>query len=327
LVYWYYENRAALNLPDPGQLTIVTSLDPCAMCTGTLIAAGFNVAVVAIDDWAGINYNSKFNFPGLPENFRSLIQSHFGYYAVDGVRPYAGGASVLFRDSSVSQTTLQSSLSVFLDNVDNIRANSQGSGVDPKYLTDPALLPYSSAVKTAYRARYSGAFSYRLADFRTPDAGLREILNNLMNSTPGAKNAVALIDPFGNLIMAAADTFSVNPVSTAFMNLVQDYSKIRFALVNATETTVEARKSLTHPKYGTFVFLYAPSPDDPLTLKDLGAYGSTMEGAIPQTKPSNFQYYYPPREGTVAELISLIANLPPFYTQTVGISPEKVQGY
>jgi cytosine deaminase len=326
LVYWYYQNRAALSLPAPNQLTIVTSLDPCAMCTGTLLAAGFNVGVVAIDDWAGINYTTLFNFPGLPEGLKQMIQTRFGYYAVDGIRSYVGGDSVAFRSTGVTKTTHQDSLSIFLSNVDKIRENSQGSGVDPKYLTDPARLPDGSAVKTAFKALFSGAFSHKLTNFRAPDATLKGILTALMNSTSRAKNAVALVDPFGNLIMASADTFDVSPVATGFMNLVQDYSKIRFNLVNNPDTTAEARKSLTHPKYGTFVFLYAPSPNDLLTLKDLGAYGSTMEGAIPQTVPSNFQYYYPPREGTIAELLALIAVMPPFYTKNVGIVPQQVQG-
>ena len=58
LVDWYYQNAVRLNLPAPDQLTEVTTLDPCAMCAGSLLTAGFNVAVSAIDDYAGINYNS-----------------------------------------------------------------------------------------------------------------------------------------------------------------------------------------------------------------------------------------------------------------------------
>jgi cytosine deaminase len=327
LVYWYYQNRVAMNLPEPSKLTIVTSLDPCAMCTGTLLASGFNVGVVALDDFAGINYNSKFDFPGLPAQFRTMLESRFGYYGIDAGRMYVGGKSVLYSDSTVSQETYQNSLSVFVKNVQKIRDNSQGSGSDPKDLTDPALLPDSSAIKTAFRARYPSAFTYKLANFRAPDTSLRDHLTKLMVNTPGAQNAVALIDPFGNLVMSAADTFASNPTATAFMNLVQDYSTIRYNLVNNPATTLETRNSLTHPKFGTFVFLYAPSPSDPLTLQILGAYGSTMEGAIPQTKPSNFQYYYQPRIGTSADLLSLISNLPPFYKEIVGIVPEQVQGF
>ncbi|MCX8027350.1 MAG: nucleoside deaminase [Thermodesulfovibrionales bacterium] len=325
LVYWYYQNRFALNLPHPSELTIVTSLDPCAMCTGTLLAAGFNVAVVALDDWAGINYNGNFDFPGLPSSLKAMLQSRFGYYAVDNIRRYVGSNSVIFKDNSISKSTLDASLSVFLDNVQKIRDNSQGSGVDPMYLIDPFNLPDNSPIKRAFREAYPKAFTYKVANFRLPDETIKNILIELKENAPLAKNAVAFIDPFGNLVLATADTFTNNPVATAYMNLIQQYSKIRFSLVNNPQTTEQARRTLTHPKYGTIVFLYAPDPTDVLTLQILGAYGSTMEGPIPQTEPSNFQYYYPPQNGTIEELLNLISNLPPFYTKTVGISPQQVK--
>jgi len=82
LVDWYYENVAPLNLPPPSQLTVVTTLDPCAMCAGSLLTAGFNVAVSAIDDYAGINYNSQFTFPSLPPQIRQQAQDTWGYYAI-----------------------------------------------------------------------------------------------------------------------------------------------------------------------------------------------------------------------------------------------------
>src|SRR3569832_801865 len=80
LVDWYYENRSALSLPPPEKLTIVTTLDPCAMCAGALLAAGFNVGVSALDDFAGINYNGKFDLALLPEPLHRQIQVSFGYY-------------------------------------------------------------------------------------------------------------------------------------------------------------------------------------------------------------------------------------------------------
>ena len=82
LVDWYYVNVAPLNLPPPNQLTVVTTLDPCAMCAGSLLTAGFNVAVSAIDDYAGINYNSQFTFPSLPPQIRQQAQDTWGYYAI-----------------------------------------------------------------------------------------------------------------------------------------------------------------------------------------------------------------------------------------------------
>ena len=48
LVYWYYKHKEELKLPDPDQLTIITTLDPCVMCTGALLTAGFNVGVIIV---------------------------------------------------------------------------------------------------------------------------------------------------------------------------------------------------------------------------------------------------------------------------------------
>src|SRR5260370_22300244 len=83
LVDWYFKNRKRLNLPDPRELTVITTLDPCAMCAGALLTAGFNVGVSAIDDYAGINYNASFDFPSLPARWRRVAQSSFAYYGVN----------------------------------------------------------------------------------------------------------------------------------------------------------------------------------------------------------------------------------------------------
>ena len=94
--------------------------------------------------------------------------------------------------------------------------------------------------------------------------------------------------------------------------------------MNASSTRNEASQHLTHPKHGTIVFLHAPSPNDPTTVMTLGAYGSTMEGTIPVTFPSNLQYYYPPLEGSILDLRTVMMNLPPFYKELVQVSAMEV---
>lgn len=153
---------------------------------------------------------------------------------------------------------------------------------------------------------------------------VKNYLTALKQRTPGARNAVALIDYYGNLLMASADRFDISPISTAFMTTIQDYSKLRFTLINNPATSADARKSLTNPKYGTFVFLHALDGDAPNSLKDLGAYGSTMEDRIPEPTPSNFQYYEDPLVGSAAAFHALVNALPPFYRHVVGVNPQKV---
>jgi len=328
LVYWYYANKEALNLPEPENLTLVTSLDPCAMCTGTLLTVGFNVAVVAIDDFAGINYDETFSFEDLPANLRPLAKSKFGYYAcgVDGIDPdmyvrkYVGGSDVAFKDTTVSSQLLVGCGDIFQASVDTVRDNSSDSGLAPEELIDPASLPESSAVKTKYREIYPDAFKMKISSPRLPTKELYDLLVKVKNAEEGAKNSIAFIDPFGNVVLCLPDTFSVSPVHTSFMNTTQAYAITRYNLMNDIRTREEATKSLTHPKYGTFVFLYAPNPNETTTVMMLGAYGSTMEGPVPQIFPTNLQYFNEPTEGTTEELSTVIMNLPPFYTELAQLS-------
>jgi cytosine deaminase len=332
LVYWYYSNQDQLGLPQPNELTVVTSLDPCAMCTGTLLTAGFNVGVVAIDDFAGINFNEKFDFNDLPPALRDLAKSKFGYYACGEkgqdpgtyVREYVGGPDVVFRETAVSAQRLVGCSDIFQASLAKVRTTSSESGLLPGELSDPAKLPDNSPVKTKFRSVYDGAFKLKIPDPRLPDAELYKLLILVKDSAPQAKNAVALLDPFGNVVLCLADSFDLGPVYTAFMNVTQAYATTRYGLMDDEDTRQQATENLTHPKYGTFVFLYAPNPSDSTTIMTLGAYGSTMEGPVPQVFPANFQYYNPPLEGTVEEFRLVIMGLPPFYTQLAQISAMKV---
>jgi cytosine deaminase len=172
LVYWYFENRAARSLPPPSELTIVTSLDPCVMCTGAILAAGFNVGVVALDDYAGINWNKRFQLTSLPDKLRAQASKSFGYYACGNpatdprgyVRKYEGGAGPVFHADRVTAHNLLGCDLIFRDSANAVRdLSSKESGVEPKDLKDPASLPEDSPIKQAYRRIYPNAFKIKNA--------------------------------------------------------------------------------------------------------------------------------------------------------------------
>lgn len=324
LVRWYFANAAALQLPPPEQMTIVTTLDPCAMCTGALLATGFNVAVVAEDTYAGINWGGQQNFSAFPERIRQSLERQFSYLAIESGRAFAGRAQGLYARDSVSAKTARACSNLFTESVQKVRLSSSGAGLNPTQLIDPISLPIDNPARKGWHRAFPDAFSIRLNHYRQPDNALRNYLEKLVQDMPGSRNAVAFIDSFGNLLMASPDRFDSSPIATAFMNLTQAYAKLRFDLMNDPLSRSSAESSFTSPRYGTFVFLYAPDPGDPLTLKDLGAYGSTLEGAIPISSPSHFQFYSPPQKGTVRQLKALIAAMPPFYNQLVNIDPQPV---
>jgi cytosine deaminase len=104
------------------------------------------------------------------------------------------------------------------------------------------------------------------------------------------------------------------------MDVTQAYAQTRWSLMNSADSRAATVDHLTVPKYGTFLFLYAPEPDAATGIMNLGAYGSTMEGPLPQTFPTNLQYVRPPRSGTVLDLTRVIGDLPPLYTQLVQVA-------
>ena len=326
LVYWYYANRDKLKLPEASKLTVVTSLDPCAMCTGSLLTAGLNAGVVAMDTFSGINYTGKGTFEDLPDGPRQQALATFGYYAVKGGRAFQGSDSVVFAKDELQQATFEGCETIYQDSANTVRASRKQTGIEPSSLSDPATDPAAAAVVAAYKQAYPGAFSLKLADFQRPDAALKSLLESLRAGTAGASNAVAFVDPFGNLVSAAANDPGTSPVATALMAVLQGYSITRFNLVNDPATSAITQKTITSPKYGTFVWLDAPDPTATTTIEDLGAYGSAVEGKLPdQTATTNFQFYNPPANGTVDQLRAVIAALPPLYSQLIAINPQQVQ--
>lgn len=329
LVTWYYANAQNLNLPTPDKLTIVSSLDPCAMCAGTLITSGFNVAVVAYDEVAGINWNTNFNFLNMPSIVQSRLQNQFGYYAIQGMTPtrrYIGANHVAFSNTEVSYATGNGCLTVFTDSSNSVRNSIAGNGLDPRNPAGQTLMEdpfFNNVIRNSYRALWPDAFSIKLANYRAPNQALKTYLLSLVTRTAGSRNAVAFIDFYGNLLMASADRFDISPIQTAMMTVIQNYSRLLFQLINTAATSSLAQQTLTNPKYGTFIYLYAPSADDTTTLKDMGAFGSSMAGDIPATEPSNLQFYEDPSNNIIG-LRNLIAAMPPIYRLGYSINPQPV---
>jgi tRNA(Arg) A34 adenosine deaminase TadA len=88
LVDWYFEQvDGGATLPSPEDLMVVTSLDPCCMCTGSLASAGFKAVISANDEFAGINYDLSATFPSVTDP--ETLQNTFSYPAVSGATCFA----------------------------------------------------------------------------------------------------------------------------------------------------------------------------------------------------------------------------------------------
>ena len=366
LVAWFYANREAIrqqlglaSLPDPANFTVVTSLDPCAMCAGTLLTAGFNVAVIAPDDsGGGVNWAGTGEFAHVPPAVRSALRTKFGYYKVtaDGEDDkvtgvalranYTGGPDVLFREEAITEAIYNDNFFVFqtsVAQVDQIRRDTRQSLGDLADIAPAGGTPADAvALRNQLVARWPGALSVKL-DTRMPDAellalgikqddlpkknyfrpndALYNLLQTALANAPGSQNALAMIDPFGNVLAVEVDRPAESPIATAMMNIASGYSKWAFDRISdastiATNITLlkdtPAYKHLSPVARGTFIYLKAPTPDEVTTLKDLGIFGNTGDGVL--------QYIEPPVDGTMKELDDQVWSMPLYYIQSENVS-------
>jgi tRNA(Arg) A34 adenosine deaminase TadA len=330
LIDWYYAERAkGRALPAPQDITIVTTLDPCCMCSGAILAGGFNVVVAAPDREAGINHDLGATFHALPEALRAQAASTFSYPAVLGSSQYSRAGSgaapkSFFIGKTIAEPTQALCALVFEATSDEVMRLFQ---TDPpqQELRDPATLAADHAIVRALKQMYPDALAYRCAPL-TPDAGLAPFLQQAMardREHGGDGDAVALLDSFGNLLLCLPGRMTQSGIRSAFMETTRAYAQLRYNLMaGATpEQQRELRRYLGHPKDGTFVFAKGPDAGA-VSFMNLGAYGSTMEGPLPATNPRQFQYVAPAIDQ--ARLDAICAAMPPLYRDIIRIHPTQV---
>lgn len=329
LVDWYFAERAkGAPLPPPGELTIVTSLDPCCMCTGAILAAGFNVVVAAADVNAGINYDGAASFTALPLPLQAQASRSFCYPAVRGTTVYARAPSgaapkSFFIGKSIHEAT-QALCSLVFESTSAQVMQLLNAG-DDGLRRDPATLPSEHPVVRALRRRYPDALTYRCAPY-APDAGLAPFLQAAMEldlRDGGQGDAAALLDSFGNLLLCMPGQLAHSLIRTPFMECTRQYAQLRYELMAGAEPALqeEIKSYLGHPKHGTFVLAIGPD-DSAASFMNLGAYGSTMEGALPENNPAQFQYVRPAmgQHG----LHTLCGAMPPLYRHLIKVRPNQV---
>lgn len=314
LVDWYFEQlHNGADLPAPEKCTIVSSLDPCIMCTGTILKAGMNVTVLAPDELNGVDYRKDGQYSTLPEELRPKAQNQFAYLGVEGSSPFRGSPTSIFVGQEVSRDLEQRSTVAFAASLDSVKAviNNQGD-LPPDRLRNPRELLEGEAphVLEALRRYAPEALSVQ-TDPQRPGVELAPLLRATADKAAAqgnAHDAAALIDPFGNVLLAAGGQESVSPTRTAFMELTRTWTKIR------NEAGPEGRKFLPHLKHCKVVTLMGPGRE-PTNLMEIGAFGSSVEGPLPENTLGHWHYVVPrqPQE----QLNEMLASLPPLYSEII----------
>jgi cytosine deaminase len=330
LIDWYYAERAkGRELPAPEDITIVTSLDPCCMCSGAILAGGFNVVVAAQDRNAGVNFDESAGFNALPEALRQQAAASFSYPAILGSSLYARAGSgatpkSFFIGKTISEPT-QALCALVFEATSGEVMELFNTDLPQQQLKCPLTLPPDHAVVHALKQLYPDALAYRCTPHQ-PDVGLAPFLKQAMardREHGGAGDAVALLDSFGNLLLCMPGRMTQSGIRSAFMETTRAYAQLRYKLMAGATAAQqdEVRRYLGHPKDGTFVFARGPDAGA-VSFMNLGAYGSTMEGPLPLKNPTQFQYVLPAMPE--AELAALCAAMPPLYRSVIRIRPSQV---
>jgi len=335
LIDWYYAERAkGRALPAPEDVTIVTTLDPCCMCSGAVLAGGFNVVAAAPDRIAGINYELDASFGALPDGLRAQAGRSFAYPAVLGASLYARtGAGATPRSFFIGKTIAEATqalcaLAFEATSREVVELFAADRAHDQ--LRDPATLPADHRIVRALKQLYPDALTYRSAP-HAPDAGLAPFLRQAMarDEDGGVHdgqggNAVALLDAFGNLLLCMPGRRAQSDIRSAFMETTRAYAQLRFKLLDGAtpEQREQVRTYLGHPKEGTFVLARGPD-HSAVSFMDLGAYASTMEGPLPDHNRHQLQYVTPRIAAPL--LAALCAAMPPLYRDVIGVNPTQVR--
>jgi cytosine deaminase len=330
LIDWYYAERAkGRELPAPEDVTIVTSLDPCCMCSGAILAGGFNVVVAAPDRNAGVNFDESASFNTLPEALRARAAASFSYPAILGSSLYARASSgatpkSFFIGKTIAEPTQALCALVFEATAGEVM-ELFNTDLPQQQLKCPQTLAPDHAIVRALKQLYPDALAYRCTPHQ-PDAGLAPFLKQAMardREHGGEGDAVALLDSFGNLLLCMPGRMTQSGIRSAFMETTRAYAQLRYKLMAGATAAQqdEVRRYLGHPKDGTFVFAKGPDAGA-VSFMNLGAYGSTMEGPLPLKNPAQFQYVLPSMPE--AELAALCAAMPPLYRGVIRIRPTQV---
>ncbi len=258
LVDWYFSKKKKTNsLPPADKTTIITSLDPCVMCSGAILAGGFNTIYISQDSQTGTSCRAVGDFSTLPDSLEQRGRETFSAFGLIGKRPFSGPSDSMFSGEEIDSKIDRRSVRAFsysLKKVKEIINNHHGQL--PEKLSDPKTLARSSSISRLLKKYNPKVFSDGyLVDFDRAGTNLGQILVEKAKEShekSGVFNSACVIDPFGNVLLLEAGAEDASPIRTPFLELVRKYHRLLL------EAGAEGRKHFVHLKYCKVVTLFVP---------------------------------------------------------------------
>ena len=295
LVDWWF--AAGPRDVAPGALTIVSSLEPCMMCAGSILRAGFNCVALTDDDAAGVGIRR--GMPTLPPALQARARGSFGSAAVRGRRAFVGSAADSFR-AEASAADFEAATDAFDATREGVRQITSGAGSRSR----AAASARTSEVVVELDVDRDAVW---IAD--RSSRGVQDFLR-LAERLRGDGSAAGLADETGRLVYVAAGRTSRSPIRTAVMECVRGFVRDR----ERVERSVG--RELTPPHLRLLV---AGEPrDDEEAIIALGAAGSFVEAPLDRGRAPYVQLVgdAASHAGRPGEML---ARYPPFYRDFVGL--------
>jgi cytosine deaminase len=295
LIDWYFA-AGPRDVP-PASLTIVSSLEPCMMCAGSILRAGFRCVALADDESAGVGIRR--DVPTVPRSLRDRARAGFGAAAVQGRRTFVGTGAEPFRRPA-NRADFEAAMHAF----ETTRAVAWNltAGVAPtaRAAAVPAVSDVVSVVlePEADQRWIAGGPGRRVDEFPSVAARLH-----------GDGFVAGLADEAGRLLYVAAGCTGRSPIRTAVMECLRGFTRERTRLERAFGSEL-APPNLT-------LLVAGDVPEDEAVIA-LGAAGSFVEAPLPSLR-APFVQLVGASAAQVERLANVLDRFPAFYRDFVGL--------
>jgi tRNA(Arg) A34 adenosine deaminase TadA len=303
LVDWFARERQGRRL-SPRDVTIVSSLDPCAMCAGAILRSGMRVVIVAEDNYAGVHAHLE---PlHMPAELRPQAEKDMAFFGMHGQRPTPAHVAPIFT-SDVSAEHATHSTEIFSASVKEVQQQVGGGGSSG----GPQIFEPTKDVLSRMR---------EVAEALGP---LVEIGSGPLNiHKPASRDRLlpllerdgsVMVDERGNVIIGSRGAETASRARTSALELIRGYTYVKRQMQDRFNI------ALPHQSYCSIVKRRASS-DPAKGLMELGATGSFLELKRPSPKLPAMGYM---EQINLAKARAFAASLPQLY-QDIGITVGRI---
>jgi cytosine deaminase len=302
LVDWYSQASQKGFPVSSTELTIVCSVDPCAMCAGAILRSGMSVIAIAEDKMSGVHDGG--NPHRMPHELWRSAEKHMALFGVRGLRLSSHNSISFFTTLDISSELLHRAEQAFVISVDPVNRLIADQGLE----LDRGNLKLTT---TSIRKTVSKACELLGVYINESSIGLNVHDQNsrmeILRSLSG--DGSMLVDELGTVIFTKTRSKPESAAGTSVMELVRAYSIIR---------SIAEKKLgviLPHQRYCSVVKQKAHT-NPAKALLEFGALGAFFAAPRKRTIVPAVCYLEPTN---LVQSEIFAASLPPLYTSIIGI--------